>query len=217
VTLEEARAALAVDDHKFQGVVTKLRTTRGSQFALDVMSEAADRIETLTAALRDLIEPPTDEEFFDRQASAIIQERHGVDPTDDEREALFYVINLALEDWRWDSVAPEMSAAQYVTPLILAAGFRRQGPASGAEREALTDENLWDFANDLLDAWNIEDTNAPSLIEDFRDRFIARFRRQGPITNAQVEAACATWDPYFRGEIHSQRMRAALEAARDAS
>lgn len=45
------------------------------------------------------------------------------------------------------------------------------------ERDETTDENLWDFAGDLLDAWNIEDTNAPSLAEDFRDRFVARFRR----------------------------------------
>lgn len=45
------------------------------------------------------------------------------------------------------------------------------------EREAITDEGLWDFASDLLDAWNIEDLNPPSLIEDFRDRFVRRFRR----------------------------------------
>ncbi|AXC37964.1 hypothetical protein SEA_JACKO_106 [Microbacterium phage Jacko] len=43
------------------------------------------------------------------------------------------------------------------------------------EREEITDEALWDFAGDLLDAWGIEDTNAPSLAEDFRDRFVARF------------------------------------------
>lgn len=45
--------------------------------------------------------------------------------------------------------------------------------------EAITDEALWDFAGDLLGAWNIEDTNAPSLTEDFRDRFVARFRIPG--------------------------------------
>lgn len=38
-----------------------------------------------------------------------------------------------------------------------------------------TDEALWDFADELLDAWNIEDTNAPSMSEDFRDRFVERF------------------------------------------
>ena len=43
------------------------------------------------------------------------------------------------------------------------------------DRDPITDENLWDFADDLLDAWNIEDANAPSLAEDFRDRFVARF------------------------------------------
>lgn len=41
-------------DHEFLGVVTKLRTTRGSQFALDTMSEAADRIEQLLEALDDV-------------------------------------------------------------------------------------------------------------------------------------------------------------------
>lgn len=35
------------DDHAFQGVVTKLRTTKGSPFAREVMDEAADRIEDL--------------------------------------------------------------------------------------------------------------------------------------------------------------------------
>lgn len=44
------------------------------------------------------------------------------------------------------------------------------------EREAITDEALWDFAGDLLDAWNIEDLNPPGLIEQFRDRFVRRFR-----------------------------------------
>jgi hypothetical protein len=33
------------DIHAFQGIVTKLRTTTGSPFALDVMAEAADEIE----------------------------------------------------------------------------------------------------------------------------------------------------------------------------
>lgn len=33
------------DIHAFQGIVTKLRTTRGSQYALNVMAEAADLIE----------------------------------------------------------------------------------------------------------------------------------------------------------------------------
>lgn len=44
------------------------------------------------------------------------------------------------------------------------------------ELEPITDEALWDFADDLLDSWNIEDQNPPSLAEDFRDRFVARFR-----------------------------------------
>jgi hypothetical protein len=35
----------ATDDHAFQGLITKLRTTSGSFYALDVMSEAANRIE----------------------------------------------------------------------------------------------------------------------------------------------------------------------------
>lgn len=53
--LDIARGLLQVDDHAFQGVVTKLRTTKGSPFALDVMKEGADRIDALTAALRALV------------------------------------------------------------------------------------------------------------------------------------------------------------------
>lgn len=56
--LELAHEFLAVDDHAFQGVVTKLRTTKGSPFALDVMKEGADRIDALTAVLRALVEAP---------------------------------------------------------------------------------------------------------------------------------------------------------------
>ncbi|WP_295103126.1 hypothetical protein [uncultured Microbacterium sp.] len=52
-----------------------------------------------------------------------------------------------------------------------------QGEPSDDEREAITDEGLWDFASDLLDAWSIDDLNPPSLLEDFRDRFVRRFRR----------------------------------------
>lgn len=39
------------DIHAFQGIVTKLRTTKGSPYALDVMAEAADEIERLHRAL----------------------------------------------------------------------------------------------------------------------------------------------------------------------
>lgn len=74
---EEGREALAQDDHAFQGVVTKLRTTRGSAFARCVMDEAADRIETLAAALRALLaEPPTDE--WESRTENRIHYRYGV-------------------------------------------------------------------------------------------------------------------------------------------
>lgn len=57
------------------------------------------------------------------------------------------------------------------------------------EREALTDAALWDFADDLLNAWNIEDQNPPGLSEQFRDLFVQRFgtwrnRGRGPITES---------------------------------
>ncbi|MEZ7755326.1 hypothetical protein O5Y58_07415 [Microbacterium paraoxydans] len=73
------------------------------------------------------------------------------------------------------------------------------------EREAITDEGLWDFASDLLDAWNIEDLNPPSLIEDFRDRFVRRFRRS---VYLDTDRAWADWETW---QIES--MRAALRAA----
>ena len=37
------------DPHDFQGIVTKLRTTKGSPYALDVMKEAADVIDAVLA------------------------------------------------------------------------------------------------------------------------------------------------------------------------
>lgn len=78
-----------------------------------------------------------------------------------------HVWHEALED-ALDKVLPGVWRA--------AAGYRRsEVPEPSADRDEITDEALWDFADDLLDAWNIEDTNAPSLAEDFRDRFVARF------------------------------------------
>lgn len=80
-------------------------------------------------------------------------------------------------------------------------------------REAPTDEALRDFGNDLLDAWNIEDTNSPSLIEDFRDRFVARFRRsevpepstemiapEDGMTLEELGEAISNWSPEWDGD-----------------
>lgn len=44
------------DIHGFYGIVTKLRTTRGSLFALDVMAEAADLIESQAAIIKAFME-----------------------------------------------------------------------------------------------------------------------------------------------------------------
>lgn len=54
--------------------------------------------------------------------------------------------------------------------------FEKAHTPTDDELEPITDEALWDFADDLLDSWNIEDQNLPSLAEDFRDRFVVRFR-----------------------------------------
>ena len=75
--------------------------------------------------------------------------------------------------------------------------------------EPITDEALWDFANDLTDAWNIEDLNPPSLIEVFRDRFVARFGHgspQGEPSDAQVEAGCRAFYEGARGITSWQRL-----------
>jgi len=89
-------------------------------------------------------------------------------------------------------------------------------PTAPDEHEETTDEALWDFANDLLDAWNIEDTNSPSLIEDFRDRFVARFRpsreastEPQPITDADVEVAARA---IFAEEQCDKRQKATPES-----
>lgn len=95
------------------------------------------------------------------------------------------------------------------------------------QAEAPSDEALWDFANDLLDAWNIEDTNPPSLIEDFRDRFVARFAALAArpvVDDAAIERALNAWlglegeqvdQPEARlwRRRNARTMRAALEAA----
>lgn len=40
------------DPNDFQGIVTKLRTTKGSEYALDVMKEAADVIDNVVLIVR---------------------------------------------------------------------------------------------------------------------------------------------------------------------
>ncbi|GAA1148027.1 hypothetical protein GCM10009651_35930 [Microbacterium natoriense] len=93
-------------------------------------------------------------------------------PTNDERARVVSALeDLAIEHNLFDVVV-----AEEIADAVLA-GFRRYDPPTNDEREALTDAALWDFADDLLDAWNIEDRNPPSLTEDFRDRFVSRFRR----------------------------------------
>ena len=47
------------------------------------------------------------------------------------------------------------------------------------------------------------------------DDILAGFRRQGPITDAQVQAAFESWNGLHVGTVRD-RLRAALEAARDA-
>ena len=54
-------------------------------------------------------------------------------------------------------------------------------------------EQLWDWADQILDLWNIEDTNPPSLTEGFADRLlplvasvVAEARTEGAI--AELEA-----------------------------
>jgi hypothetical protein len=92
------------------------------------------------------------------------------------------------------------------------------GIPTGDEREAITDEALWDFAGDLLDSWNIEDQNPPSLTEGFRDRFVARFHRayhpepQGEPSDAQVRAAKEALG-HGGASVTTPMMRAALRAA----
>lgn len=98
-------------------------------------------------------------------------------PADDEREALIEDRKAVLDVLNQGRGLPLEAVSAQVMMVLSDRGFRRsEVPEPSAEdRDPITDENLWDFADDLLDAWNIEDTNAPSLAEDFRDRFVARF------------------------------------------
>lgn len=86
---------------------------------------------------------------------------------------------------------------------------RLTAPPTGDEREALI---AW------IDAW-YDRTAGPGeswVTSDLADAFIAAgFRRQGPITDAQIEAArLSLW--VNCGNLPASVVRAALEAAREA-
>lgn len=140
---------------------------------------------------------------------------------------------------RWP---PSPYAAHYEEPLlesscrvafVAGAAWERsrvvEAAPSDTDREALTDEALWDFAHDLLDVWNVEDLNPPSLVEQFRDQFVARFGASQPVqvevTTEMVERAAkvlyadyereyeiAPWSLAVRGPFMSLAA-AALSAA----
>lgn len=157
-------------------------------------------------------------------------------PTDDEREALDYAIRCAIPadlDYR-----PLWKLIQAIQDSVLAAGFRRsEVPESSTEdRDEIRDEALWDFAGDLLDAWNIEDRNAPSLAEDFRDRFVARFHpayrpeprgepsdARLPLDESEQCVACGSYacdchtDPWIADQNVEDACRAFYEDARGLS
>ncbi|WP_374978119.1 hypothetical protein ACEYYH_10585 [Microbacterium trichothecenolyticum] len=95
--------------------------------------------------------------------------------------------------------------------------IRNAAPPTDDEREAL----------DRLSQWVAMVTNPlPGLRDHHEDCrvVVAMLRRQGPITDAQLLAALNAYDPRFAtdnlddyAEEHQADMRAALEAARDAS
>ena len=83
---------------------------------------------------------------------------------------------------------------------------------------ALSDADLWDFADDLLAAWDIEDENPPSLSEQFRDMFVARF---GKVAAAPADGETewttepdATHLRYLRAD---SRLRSSLDLIREAN
>ena len=86
-------------------------------------------------------------------------------------------------------------------------------------------EALWDFAGDLLQAWNIEDTNEPSLTEQFRDMFVARFGVTAPTPKPVWVSSAGTQHSYpvagegqwvFAPAPSETADRKALTAIRDA-
>ena len=166
----------------------------------------------------------------------IIAREHNT-PTDDGQEALDWALTYARRYWQHGGEPESQRALSVLVSSLHRYGSRchehyqnqPQGEPSSEvpepstdDRDPITDENLWDFADDLLDAWNIEDANAPSLAEDFRDRFVARFHPayrpepQGEPSDAQVQAALIA---YWGGEKNAHLMgsmdgmRAALRAA----
>jgi hypothetical protein len=64
---------------------------------------------------------------------------------DDERKALAVLLDEQFGNWQWDSLAHGMTAGRYVAPMVLAAGFRRQGPITDAQVKALGDTLILRF------------------------------------------------------------------------
>lgn len=93
----------------------------------------------------------------------------------DERETLARLLSsLEVAPEIRELVDDEPRPPHYRDAEAVLAWMREAGYQKRPEAE-ITDGSLWDFAGDLLDAWNIEDLNPPSLAEQFRDLFVARF------------------------------------------
>jgi len=95
---------------------------------------------------------------------------------------------------RWDDRSPAVRALQALSAFVgeevptagdlmdpEVATVHAKPPEAVTVPSEPSDSALWDFANDLLAAWNIEDTNEPSLTEQLRDMFVARFRLPVPV------------------------------------
>ena len=95
---------------------------------------------------------------------------------------------------RWDDRSPAVRALQALSAFVgeevptagdlmdpEVATVHAKPPEAVTVPSEPSDSALWDFANDLLAAWNIEDTNEPSLTEQLRDMFVARLRLPVPV------------------------------------
>jgi hypothetical protein len=142
-------------------------------------------------------------------------ERLSVPPSDDDREAL---TQAALDSERLRQIAEWFSmeqgheeTAKRVNLIAdrldrLAVGFRRQGPITDDEREALAMQ----FAN-LIFEYGLRSPDSTKALIAFEE-VAAGFRRQGPITDEMVEAARRAINEEG-AVLYTPIIRAALEAA----
>lgn len=199
-----ARRGNPMDDREYEAIRSRVE--------FEWMHEVADAVLAALAvpATGEARKPeaaPSDEgNEIDRdaenEACRFLRERKAA-PYDTDLDVLTLIVRDVVNDGKAGELHLSGPEARRIAERAFAAGFSRSQPVqapSDTDRQALTDEALWDFAHDLLDVWNVEDLNPPSLVEQFRDQFVARFGTSQPV---QVEPTVEEWT----AEVLAERAR----------